>query len=86
MKPLILKNFNDTYQLMDVEKPVAGKSEVLVKIKSSGVNPLDLKIMAGTGKITPQVNQTEYTLATIEDAYRAQTERSTSGKLVIEIK
>jgi NADPH:quinone reductase len=47
MKALILEEFNKPYQLQDKQKPVAGKGEVLVKIKASGVNPLDLKIIAG---------------------------------------
>jgi len=47
MKALILKEFNTPYQLQDLEKPVAGRGEVLVKIMASGVNPLDLKIVAG---------------------------------------
>lgn len=47
MKALVLKRFNTPYQLMEVEKPVAAKGQVLVKIMASGVNPIDLKIVAG---------------------------------------
>jgi len=47
MKALVLNEFNTPYQLQDIEKPVAGKGEVLVKIMASGINPLDLKIQAG---------------------------------------
>lgn len=47
MKALILESFNTPYKLKDVEKPVADKGQVLVKIKASGINPLDLKIKAG---------------------------------------
>lgn len=47
MKALILEEFNTPYQLKEVEKPVAGSGQVLVRIKASGVNPLDLKIIAG---------------------------------------
>jgi NADPH2:quinone reductase len=47
MKALILREFNTPYEVQNVEKPVAGKSEVLVKVMASGVNPLDLKIIAG---------------------------------------
>jgi NADPH2:quinone reductase len=47
MKALILENFNTPYQIKEIEKPAAGKGEVLVKILASGVNPLDLKIIAG---------------------------------------
>jgi NADPH:quinone reductase len=47
MKALILKEFNTPYLLQDLERPVADRGEVLVKIMASGVNPLDLKIIAG---------------------------------------
>jgi len=47
MKALILENFNTPYQLKEIDKPIAGKGEALVKIAASGVNPLDLKIKAG---------------------------------------
>jgi NADPH:quinone reductase-like Zn-dependent oxidoreductase len=47
MKALVLTNFGSNYELSDIEKPSAGKGQVLVKIKASGVNPLDLKIKAG---------------------------------------
>jgi NADPH:quinone reductase-like Zn-dependent oxidoreductase len=47
MKALILREFNTPYEVQNVEKPVAGKGEVLVKVMASGVNPLDLKIIAG---------------------------------------
>lgn len=47
MKALVLENFNSPYQLKEVDKPIASKGEVLVKIKASGINPLDLKIKAG---------------------------------------
>jgi NADPH2:quinone reductase len=47
MKALILKEFNTPYQWLDVQMPAPRKGEVLVKIVASGVNPLDLKIVAG---------------------------------------
>jgi NADPH:quinone reductase len=47
MKALILENFSTPYQLKEVSKPIAGKGQVLVKIKASGVNPLDMKIKSG---------------------------------------
>lgn len=47
MKALILKGYNEPFLLKDVEKPVAGKGQVLVKIMASGVNPIDLKIKMG---------------------------------------
>lgn len=47
MKALVLENYNTPFELKEIPKPVAGPGEVLVKIHASGVNPLDLKIMAG---------------------------------------
>lgn len=47
MKALILEEFNQPYQLKEIEKPVAGKGQVLVKIAASAINPLDLKIKIG---------------------------------------
>lgn len=47
MKALLLEDYRTPYQLKDIPRPVAGKGEVLVKIMASGVNPLDLKIVAG---------------------------------------
>ncbi|MDP9082075.1 MAG: zinc-dependent alcohol dehydrogenase family protein [Bacteroidota bacterium] len=47
MKALILEEYNAPYQLREIQKPAAGKGQVLVKIKASGVNPLDLKIKVG---------------------------------------
>lgn len=50
----------DVLQYADVEKPVAGDGEVLVKIHAAGINPLDvhfmtgspylMRLMSGTGK------------------------------------
>ncbi len=45
MKALILEQYNTPLRLQEVEKPSPG--QVLVKVKASGVNPLDLKIVAG---------------------------------------
>ena len=47
MKALILEEYNSSFQLRDVNNPIAGRGQVLVKIKASGINPLDLKIKAG---------------------------------------
>ncbi|SFA93976.1 NADPH:quinone reductase [Rhizobium sp. NFR07] len=48
MKALIVEAANGPFQLTEIEKPVAGPGEVLVRVHASGVNPLDLKIRAGT--------------------------------------
>jgi NADPH:quinone reductase-like Zn-dependent oxidoreductase len=47
MKALILEEFNSPYITKELETPVAGIGQVLVKIAASGVNPLDIKIKAG---------------------------------------
>lgn len=48
MKALIVEVENGPFQLREIEKPVASAGEVLVRVHASGVNPLDLKIRAGT--------------------------------------
>lgn len=47
MKALVLENYNTPFELKELPDPIAGPGQVLVKIHASGVNPLDLKIMAG---------------------------------------
>lgn len=47
MKAVVLTAFDVPLTLTEVERPVAGPGQVLVRIKASGVNPLDLKIAAG---------------------------------------
>lgn len=47
MKAVVLNAFEAAMTLGDVERPLAGPGQVLVRIKASGVNPLDLKIAAG---------------------------------------
>ena len=47
MKALVLDSFNTPYKIREIDKPVAGKGQVLIKIKASGVNPLDMKIKKG---------------------------------------
>jgi NADPH2:quinone reductase len=47
MKALVLNSYSEPLQLETVPNPVTGPGEVLVKVKSSGLNPLDLKIMVG---------------------------------------
>lgn len=48
MKALLLKAPHAAFQMREVPKPVPGPGQVLVRIAASGVNPLDLKIRAGT--------------------------------------
>lgn len=47
MKALLAEAPNSPLRIADIAKPVPGEGQVLVRIKASGVNPLDLKIRAG---------------------------------------
>ena len=54
MKALILEQYNQPFQQVEIKKPAIGKGQVLVKIKASGINPLDLKIKQGKGEHAQQ--------------------------------
>jgi NADPH:quinone reductase-like Zn-dependent oxidoreductase len=47
MRAVVLEHYSGPFVLTDVDRPAAGKDQVLVRIKASGVNPLDTKIRAG---------------------------------------
>ncbi|MFS4092264.1 zinc-dependent alcohol dehydrogenase family protein [Streptomyces sp. AF1A] len=47
MRAVVLEEFGAPLVLKEIERPVAGPGQVLVRIEASGVNPLDLKISAG---------------------------------------
>ena len=47
MDALILERHNAPFKRTRLPKPFPGKGEVLVRIKASGVNPLDIKIRSG---------------------------------------
>ncbi|MEU6546409.1 zinc-dependent alcohol dehydrogenase family protein [Streptomyces sp. NPDC046859] len=47
MRAMVLEEFGTPLVLREIEKPAPGPGQVLVKIASSGVNPLDAKIQAG---------------------------------------
>ncbi|MCM2398307.1 zinc-dependent alcohol dehydrogenase family protein [Rhizobium sp. S95] len=49
MKALVLETYGAPFRLSHIARPVAGEGQVLVRIKASGVNPLDTKIRAGNG-------------------------------------
>src|ERR1700750_517909 len=50
MKAVVLNSFGEAPVLQTVDTPVPQAGQVLIKLKASGVNPLDVKIMAGEGK------------------------------------
>ena len=47
MKAIILEAYNMPLKVVTTDKPAPAKGEVLVRVKASSVNPLDLKIKAG---------------------------------------
>lgn len=47
MRALVLKEFDTPLELTEIETPQAGPGQVLVRVRASGVNPLDLKIRTG---------------------------------------
>ncbi len=47
MRAAVLEEFGTPLRVTDLETPVAGPGQVLVRIDASAVNPLDLKIQAG---------------------------------------
>lgn len=47
MKAALLERHDGAFREADIARPVPGPGQVLVRIKASGVNPLDLKIRAG---------------------------------------
>ncbi|KYH08243.1 MULTISPECIES: zinc-dependent alcohol dehydrogenase family protein [Chryseobacterium] len=48
MQALILEEFNNEFIMKEMSMPVPIEGQVLVAIKASGINPLDLKIKSGT--------------------------------------
>lgn len=47
MKAVVLEEFKSSFVIKEIDKPIPKKSEVLVKIAASGINPLDIKIKRG---------------------------------------
>jgi NADPH:quinone reductase-like Zn-dependent oxidoreductase len=47
MKAIVLKKYDSPFVLEDLTKPVPGPGQVLVAVKASAINPLDVKIKAG---------------------------------------
>jgi NADPH:quinone reductase-like Zn-dependent oxidoreductase len=47
MRAVVLHEFDTPMVLSEIAKPTASPGQVLVKVKASGVNPLDTKIRAG---------------------------------------
>ena len=47
MHAVVLEKFGGDLTLAEVDEPVAGQGQVLVRVAASGVNPLDTRIRAG---------------------------------------
>ncbi|PWR10151.1 quinone oxidoreductase [Micromonospora acroterricola] len=47
MRAVMLEEFGAPLVLTEIEEPVPGPGQVLVRVAASGVNPLDIKIRAG---------------------------------------
>lgn len=47
MKAAVLESYAEPFKYTEISRPIAKQGEVLVRIKASGVNPLDIKIQAG---------------------------------------
>ncbi|WP_244448092.1 NADP-dependent oxidoreductase [Neorhizobium vignae] len=52
MKAVVINEYGDNgvLNLIDVDRPEPQESEVLVKVKAAGVNPIDWKIRSGAGE------------------------------------
>ena len=49
MKALVLEEYNAPFRLVEMARPRSAAGQVLVRIMTSGVNPLDTKIRTGNG-------------------------------------
>jgi len=49
MRAAVLEEYNSPLRVKEISRPKAGAGQVLVRIKASGVNPLDTKIRTGNG-------------------------------------
>ena len=49
MKAIVYQNFGspDVLKCQEIEKPLQGDDEVLIKVRAASVNPLDWKLMNG---------------------------------------
>ena len=48
MQALVLNRYNGPLELTEIPRPGVQPGQVLVRIKASGLNPLDTKIRAGS--------------------------------------
>jgi NADPH:quinone reductase-like Zn-dependent oxidoreductase len=57
MKAAIINEFGDAelLQITEVDKPEINDNEVLIKVKATGINPVDTKVRAGTSGVSKQI-------------------------------
>ncbi|MGN6195458.1 MAG: NADP-dependent oxidoreductase [Ginsengibacter sp.] len=58
MKAAIINEFGppEVLQIKEIEKPAANQEQVLIKIKSIGINPVDTKVRAGTSGVSKKIS------------------------------
>ena len=57
MKAAIIDKFGDAdvLEITEVDKPEINDDQVLIKVKATGINPVDTKVRAGTSGISKQI-------------------------------
>ncbi|HMO81663.1 MAG TPA: NADPH:quinone reductase [Pyrinomonadaceae bacterium] len=60
MKAILVREFGgpDVMELADIERPVPGPEEVLVRVRAAGVNPVDTYIRSGIHAVKPELPYT----------------------------
>jgi NADPH2:quinone reductase len=81
MRALVLERHNGPFILTEAELPAITAGQVLVRIKASGVNPLDTKMRTGNAAHA----RVELPWSTALQAHVAVEMGTTVGKIVVEI-
>lgn len=57
MKAAIIDKFGDAkvFEIVEMDKPEVKDDQVLIKVKATGINPVDTKVRAGTSGISKQI-------------------------------
>lgn len=57
MKAAIINEFGDAevLQITEIDKPEIDGDQVLIKVKATGINPVDTKVRAGTSGVSKQI-------------------------------